>query len=40
MYHARNFIAKDEELLTSYGDFYWEARKDSHPFEAHPEDQY
>jgi len=40
MYHARNFIAKDEELFTSYGDFYWEARKDSHHFEAAPEDNY
>jgi hypothetical protein len=40
MYHARNFIAKDEELFTSYGDFYWEARKVTHPFESHPEYQY
>jgi len=40
LYHARNFIAKDEELFTSYGDFYWEARKDSHHFEAEPEKNY
>jgi len=40
LYHARNFIPKDEELFTSYGDFYWEARKDSHHFEAKPEDNY
>jgi len=40
LYHARNFIPKDEELFTSYGDFYWEARKDSHHFEAEPEKNY
>lgn len=40
MYHARNFIAKDEELFTSYGDFYWDARKDSHHFEAEPDQNY
>jgi len=40
MYHARHFIPKDEELFTSYGDFYWEARKDSHHFQAEPEKNY
>jgi len=40
LYHARNFIAKDEELFTSYGDFYWEARKDSHHFQAEPKKNY
>jgi len=40
LYHSRSFIAKDEELFTSYGDFYWEARKESHHFQAEPEKNY
>lgn len=37
LYMSRNFIAKDEELFTSYGDFYWDARKETHHYEAEPD---
>jgi len=37
---TRKFVPKDAELFISYGDNYWNARTETHNFEAEPEKAY
>jgi len=40
VYMTRKFVPKDAELFISYGDNYWNARTETHNFEAEPEKAY
>jgi len=40
IYMTRKFIPRGNELFISYGDNYWNARAETHNFEAEPEKAY
>jgi len=40
VYLTRSFIPRDSELFISYGDNYWNARTETHNYEAEPEKAY